>query len=278
MTKRIDIRGLLDHHRGILLDAYGVLIAQGGPLPGAVELTERLELEGRPWFLVTNDASRHPENIAAHQRSLGMTMPDERVLSSGALLTEWFADQELAGATTLVLGPADAHRMVREAGGEARAWNEVDQADVVVVADEAGYPFLEAVDAVLTLLMRALDAGRPPRLVLPNPDRVFPKAGGAFGLAAGSIAMVLEDALRRRMPDAAPRFEHLGKPTPALFEKAKSLAGTEDLVMLGDQLETDVEGANAAGIRSALVETGVGRLRDGLSPEHTPDYILDDLR
>ena len=114
--------------------------------------------------------------------------------------------------------------------------------------------------------------GNEVALLLSNPDLVFPKEADTYGFTGGAIALILEASLARLFPERAPRFTCLGKPNAAMFEQARRLAGTDNLVMVGDQLETDIRGANAAGIDSVLVETGVGRWQPGA--EIVPTYVM----
>ncbi len=96
--------------------------------------------------------------------------------------------------------------------------------------------------------------------MLPNPDLVYPKGGGELGFTAGAIAMLIEAALARRFPALQLAFVRLGKPEPHLFAHAAGLLGIPPrrLIMIGDQLETDVAGARAAGIDAALL-AGISR-------------------
>jgi ribonucleotide monophosphatase NagD (HAD superfamily) len=103
-----------------------------------------------------------------------------------------------------------------------------------------------------------IDAGRTPRLLLPNPDLVYPRGDGAFGFASGTVACMFEQALRARYPTRTDLgFVRLGKPHPAIFEAAERRSGTRNMVMIGDQLDTDIRGARDFGIDSALIEGGV---------------------
>lgn len=274
---RVDIDELLSRHEVILFDAYGVLLAAEGALPGAIDLVARLEREGRPYFVVTNDASRHPSRITRFYASLGLPIPEERVLSSGALLARHFEEARLRGARCVVLGPEDSQRLVREAGGVITPLDAADPVDAVVVCDEAGYPLLETLDEVISRAFFEIDRGRELAFILPNPDMLYPKGDSRFGVAAGSVALVIEHALERRYRERAPAFTRLGKPEAALFDEARRRAGSDDLVMLGDQLDTDVKGANGARVASALVETGLARWRESLPPDLTPTYLLSSL-
>jgi glycerol-1-phosphatase len=152
---------------------------------------------------------------------------------------------------------------------------------VVAVCDDAGFKFLPGIEQAFSAVVRAVDAGRTPRLVLANPDLVYPKSAGEFGFTAGAIALVIEAALARRFPGTRLVFDRLGKPEPHLMiEAAHHLALPLDrLVMIGDQLETDIAGAQAAGIDAALLE-GVSRWSTAPAsgpPTVTPAWLLGRL-
>lgn len=250
------IEDLLERYDALLLDAYGVLVSVAGAMPGAPELIERLNAAAKPYCVVTNDASKLPERAATRYRRFGVEVPPERIVTSGSLVGGYFRQHRLSGARCAVLGTADSVRYVEAAGGTAVAPGA--DFDVLVVGDENGYPLLEHVDAALTTLVRRIDAGHHVHLLLPNPDLIYPRDEAGFGIAAGSIALVFEAALERRYPDRAPfAFARLGKPATGLFEEGLRRCGTRNAVMIGDQLETDIRGANACGIDSALVTTGV---------------------
>lgn len=273
-----DAISILTHHRLALFDAYGVLLGAEGPLPHARELIAWLQSEKRDFFVVTNDSSRTPERISAFYRTLGFAIPPEQILSSGGLLAPFVAARRLVGRTCMVLGPQDAVCVAEQAGLRVLPWESSDVApEMLVVADESGFPVLKAMDHVLSLLFRRLDVGKPVVLVLPNPDVIYPKKPGEFGFAAGSLALLFEKALENRYGPGAPTFARLGKPSRLLFDRACEIAGTRDAVMFGDQLETDVRGANDAGLSSVLVETGIGRWTPDLPPHLTPTYRLKNL-
>ena len=245
----------MERYSALLFDAYGVLSYSVGALPGAVEAIDRLNRMGKPYYVLTNDASALPETRAARYKKVGLNVDVERIITSGSLLEGYFVERGLRGAECVVLGTDDSAEYVRRAGGEVVS--AADGFDVVVVGDQAGFPFVDGVNAVLTKLFRMIDAGDAPRLVLPNPDLVYPSDDG-FGMASGSVALIIEAALRQRYPERdGLRFERLGKPNVAIFEEAFRRTGTMDMVMLGDGLETDIRGANAFGIDSVLVAGGV---------------------
>jgi HAD superfamily hydrolase (TIGR01459 family) len=247
---------LVDRYDALLLDAYGTLVDTANALPGAVALVDRLEREGKPYLVLTNDASKLPETAARRYGSFGLRVPPERILSSGLLLDAHFAENGWQGARCAVLGPADSAAHVRRAGGEV-----VPLAagfEILVLGDESGFDFLAGMDAALSALYRLIDAGRAVHLVVPNPDLVYPAAAGRFGFAAGSMALLLETALARRYPQRPDlRFVRLGKPHASMFSAAVERVGTRRAVMIGDQLDTDILGAAEFGLDTALVAGGV---------------------
>ncbi len=255
---------LLKRYDGFLIDAFGVLVDHGGALAGANAFLESLlELDKR-WLVVTNDAARTPASAAAWYRSLGLPIVEERVLTSSALLPAWFSTRDLVGSKCIVLGPPDVRAMIARCGVTIVAFDD-DTADCLAVCDEAGFPFLEAMDAVTSWWIRRIDSGRPPAAVLANPDFIYPKGGGAYGIAAGSVASMLEGAVRARHPDAPPLFDRLGKPHPPMFDAALARLrvdcdpplASERIVMLGDTPATDIRGGLDAGIDAVLVTGGV---------------------
>jgi ribonucleotide monophosphatase NagD (HAD superfamily) len=194
-------------------------------------------------------------------------------------LNSYFVREGLAGIRCAVLGPEDSLEYVREAGGEIVALDEGADADALVICDEAGYPFLEYLDCALSLVYRKIDRNKPIRLILPNPDFIYPKSPGKFGLTAGSMALVIENALRHRyLNQEIPRFVRLGKPYRPIFEEAYRRSGTMDMIMVGDQIHTDILGGNRFGLATALVETGISRWTEtGDAGDIKPDYILPSL-
>ena len=172
------------------------------------------------------------------------------------MLENHFRLHSLTGQHCIVLGPADSRRYVERAGG--LVVNTHDPFDVLIFGDQSGFPFLETVDVVLSAIFAKLDQGEKVSLILPNPDLLYPKGKGSFGLASGCIALMLEAALASRYPGRRDLcFTRLGKPHKALFEEAQRRSGNRDMVMIGDQLETDIRGANAFGIDSVLIAGGI---------------------
>ena len=198
--------------------------------------------------------------------NLGLTISPEQFITSGSLIIPFFTQQELQGKKTMVFGPQDSKDYVSEAGGIVVPIALSQDAEVVVAADDAGYPFLESLETCLSVLYRMIDQGREPTLILPNPDLIYPKGPGEFGFTSGAVSLLLEAGLKRRYPERTWAFTPLGKPHPAIFEEAKRRTSGLRAVMIGDQLQTDIFGARNAGLDAALLLTGIcPELPEGLA-------------
>ena len=247
---------LLDRYEGVLLDAYGVLLTEAGPLPGAARFVRRLHDLGKPFCVLTNDAAKLPSTTARRLQAMGVDIPMERVVTSGSLLVQHFARHGLQGRSCAVLGPPDSVHYVLEAGG--RIVPAHADFDVLVIGDESGFEFIPTLDAALSSLFARIDRGAEVYLVVPNPDLVYPAGIGAFGFAAGTLAAMFEGALALRYPGRPElRFTRLGKPHGPIYEEGLRRIGTRNACMIGDTLETDIRGANNAGIDAVLIGTGV---------------------
>ena len=271
---KITIEALIERYAVLLLDAYGVLVDDSGALAGAAELIRMLNRTAKPYYLLTNDASKLPQTAAARFQSYGLEIAPDRIITSGGLLKNYFKTQNLRGARCVVMGPDDSAKYVVDAGGKVVP--PVNGFDAVVIGDEAGFPFVETVDTVLTELFRKVQRREKFHMVLPNPDLIYPKADRGVGIASGSIALIIEAALQLRYPGRPNlRFARLGKPHAAIFQEALGRSGTKDMVMIGDQLETDIRGAKAFGLDSVLVDTGIADTTAAVTPDQPrPTYLM----
>jgi HAD superfamily hydrolase (TIGR01450 family) len=272
--QKITIEELIERYAVLLLDAYGVLVNDCGALAGAGELIRMLNQIQKPYYLLTNDASKLPQTAADRFQNYGLEIAPNRIITSGGLLKNYFKTHNLRGVRCVVLGPEDSAQYVADAGGKVVA--PANGFDAVVIGDEAGFPFVETVDTVLTALFHKVERRERIHLLLPNPDLIYPKADRGVGIASGSIALIIEAALQLRYPGHPDlRFARLGKPHGHIFQEAVGRSGTKDMVMIGDQLETDIRGANAFGLDSVLVDSGITHTTAATIPDQPrPTYRM----
>jgi 4-nitrophenyl phosphatase len=276
----LNVRKILASYDGILLDAYGVLVDASGALEHAREFLEFLVASRKPHLVLTNAANKTPDAIARCMAQHGLSVRAENVLTSGSLVHAYFAEEGLKGARALVIGTGDAPAYVEVAGGKLCPLDDVTDGslDVLVLADCRSENTLAIMDRVTSAVFRAVDAGRRVHVVVPNPDVIYPKGQGEFGYTGGALGRLLVDAIGARygsVPEAL-SVAWLGKPHGTIFEMAAKKLATKRLLMIGDQVGTDVLGAKRFGIDSVLVTGATGVLSDHAVVR--PTYVLPDLR
>ena len=260
----ISIDYLTENCDAIAFDSYGVLVDGIDPLPGAIEFTDHLNRLGKPWLLATNDASRLTDCRVKVMRGQGFGITTDQVISAGSLLGRYFDDLGLIGTHCIATGSGDAVEFVRLAGCEPVTLTpDDDSSKSLALAGITGYDWSAATSDMLTLIIRRMDAGNPLHLVVPNPDVLYPDGLDRFSIGPGGIAELIEAAVSRRFgDDDAVKFTKLGKPYSPMFDAIKEmLNGYERIAFVGDQLHTDIAGANRAGIDSVLIGTGITRWR-----------------
>lgn len=271
---------LLERYDGLLFDAFGVLVQGDGPLPHASALIEHLRATSSPFAVVTNDATRSIETCRARFARMGMPIDPARIITSGSLIITHARAHNLDGARACVIGPEDTLDYARRADLEVLTWEQVERApsaEVFILGDFPQASTLERLEVATSLLLRSVDAGLEPTLVLPNPDLIYPKSRGHVGLTAGSIAHMMEALLTERYPHSDLTFVRLGKPHATIYQAGLDVLGTplEATVMIGDQLATDILGASRFGMDSAMVSTGLAVAQHASGV--TPTYLLDSL-
>jgi ribonucleotide monophosphatase NagD (HAD superfamily) len=244
---------LVSRYDAFLLDAYGVLNDGQGSLAIGRDLVACIEAAGKSLVVVTNDASRLPGTLAMRLMQMGYRIPVERIVTAGDMLVRYLQSQ--VSMRLLLLGTEDSALYLQQAGAVAVAPGEGVDADGLVLCDEAGFDFREAIEACLSAAIRAVDDGRRFHLYLANPDLVYPKARGEFGVTAGAMAALIEAVLHERYGEAAPRFVCFGKPNPEiLFAGIRRFAAVpKRVLMVGEQYAKDVRAAHAANLHAALI-------------------------
>ncbi|MBC8088945.1 MAG: HAD-IA family hydrolase [Phycisphaerae bacterium] len=278
MPEEIKFDDLRLRHQAVLFDAYGVLVDASGARPGAAAAVATLRRAGQPFLVVTNDASRSPEHAAARLGRLGIDAEPEHILSSGMMIAPALREMEREDLRVVVLGTEDSAEYARAPGVHVVAPTVMNPADVVVIADEGGPETLAIMDDVLSMIIASVRDGMTPRLLLANPDLIYPSGADSFGFTAGALALMLERALELVLGNRAPTFEALGKPSPRIFLEALARVGVSDAVMIGDQLHTDIAGAHSVGMAAALLLGGVSHNRMNEEwGDWTPRYLLKSL-
>ncbi|MGW0673504.1 HAD-IIA family hydrolase [Streptomyces sp. NPDC002746] len=248
-----------------LLDLDGVVYAGGQAIDHAVEALGTARDGGMHLAYVTNNALRTPDAVAEHLTELGVPAEPADVITSAQAVARLIADQLPAGARVLVIGGEGLRVALRE-----RGLRPVESADDEPVAVAQGYGGPDMTWGRFAEAAHAVNRGLP--WFASNTDLTIPSARG---IAPGNGAAV---EVVRIATGAEPQVA--GKPLPPMHRETVLRTGAERPLVVGDRLDTDIEGAFNGGVDSLLVLTGVADAAQLLAakPEHRPTYVAADLR
>jgi HAD superfamily hydrolase (TIGR01450 family) len=247
-----------------LLDLDGVVYAGGDAIAHAVESLGTARDHGMRLAYVTNNASRTPQSVAGHLTDLGVPAEADVVITSAQAVARLIADQVPAGSKVLAVGGEGLFEALRE-----RGLRPVESAEDGPAAAVQGYgPDLRW--SQLGEMAYAVNRGVP--WFASNTDLTIPSARG---IAPGNGAAV---EVVRIATGGEPQVA--GKPLPPMHRETVIRTGARRPLVVGDRLDTDIEGAHAGGVDSLLVLTGVTDAAHLLAaePRHRPTYVAADLR
>ena len=254
---------LIDTYDSLLLDLDGVVYVGPDPVQGAVAAIGAATSRGVSVVYVTNNANRPAQQVAEHLTSFGLEVTQDNVVTSAQVAAKLVRDTLGPAATVLPIGGPGVGLAMRGLG-----LTVVESADDGPDAVVQGYgPDVGWHD----LAEAAYACHRGARYVATNTDLTIPTARG---IAPGNGALV---AAVRTAIDQEPLVA--GKPEPTAFWTASASVGSDRPLVVGDRLDTDIAGGNAAGYDTLLVLTGVHGTDEVLAAEtgFRPKLIAADL-
>ncbi|MCY4063578.1 MAG: HAD-IIA family hydrolase [Chloroflexi bacterium] len=247
--------------KAVISDMDGVLWRGSQALPGMTNFFDLLFERELDFVLATNNSSRTQDDYVDKLASMGVSGVQPRhIVTSGTATVRYLQTRYPAGTPLHVLGGSGLKRMLSDAG-----FKLVDaSADAVVCGIDVDLTYEKARTA--TLLIRA-----GARFIGTNPDPSFPAPEGLVP-GAGSIIALIEAASGQ-----SPTI--IGKPARGMFDAAlrQLEACPEETLMIGDRIGTDIAGAQALGIQTALVMTGVETEISLQQSEVRPDLVFAGL-
>jgi len=207
----------------------------------------------KPFLLITNNASYSPQSVKARLAEAGADIPIGSVLTSAMVALSWIKANGLEGASSFVLGPpavTDQFRSVLNLLPIERG----QKAELVFVARDPTFDY--------EVLATAADSVRDgAHFIAANRDSMLPVEGG-YEPGTGALLAAVEVASGRNAIV-------MGKPEPLMMQAALAQLGRDDVLMIGDRLESDIRGAASIGWDSALVHDSAGEIASqDLSPDH----------
>lgn len=271
-------QSVIQNYQVIFFDAYGVIKNYKGLIPGIEKTFDYLIEQKKEYFIITNDASRSPEQLATSFNKLGlMTVKPDHIISSGMLAKEYL-DLKVKDGIVAYLGTENSAHYIESSGLRTLPVNAIDEknwheVNALVLLDDEGFDWYTDINKAVNLLrQRTIPA------IVANTDNIYPVAKNDVSIAIGGIATMIESIVGKR-------FIRFGKPDSQIFifayEHVRSFKPVtkSEILMIGDTLHTDIIGANKFGLDTMLVLTGTTLPTDAetriKSTGITPDFICE---
>jgi NagD protein len=246
-------------HKNYLIDMDGVLVRGTALIPGAVEFIDRLTAGKCKYLILTNNPLYTPGDLVHRLKVIGLDVPERRIFTS-ALATAQFLDRQKPRGKAFVIGESGLTSAIHAVGYIITDM----QPDYVVLGETFAYN-LEMVTRAIRLIADGA------KFIATNPDPSGPSESGLVP-ACGAMAALIEKA-----SGIAPFF--IGKPNPLMMRMALNYldAHSENTVMVGDRMDTDIVAGILSGMETILVLTGVTQRGDVDRFPYQPTQIHESV-
>ncbi len=271
---------LSENFKAVFLDSYGVLKNYKGLIDGVQNTIDVLRSKDIAIRILTNDASRSQEQQAESFIRLGLQgIHEDEIITSGMMARD-FLQQKINSGKIAYLGTENSAHYILQSGLEHIAVSDISTNDIsdisaFVFLDDEGFDWNYDINKTINLLRKI---NIP--VIVANSDKIYPVSKNDVAVATGGIAKLVESILNKK-------FIHFGKPDTQMFIYAfedlnrQSNYVREDILMVGDNLHTDILGGNKFGVKTTLVLSGNTRADTvDLQIEASgiiPDFICDSI-
>jgi len=245
--------------KNYLIDMDGVLVSGRTIIPGADQFLERLKARGAKYLVLTNNPLYTPGDLAHRLQTTGLDIPAERLFTS-AMATARFLQAQKPNGVAFVIGESGLTEAIHSVGYVITD----DHPDYVVLGETYSYNL-----AQITKAIRLIAEGA--HFIATNPDPSGPSEKGLVP-ACGAMAALVE-----RASGTSPFF--VGKPNPLMMRTAINYLGvhSEDTVMIGDRMDTDIVAGVESGMETVLVLSGVTRREEVSRYPYQPTRIVESV-
>ncbi|GIV75900.1 HAD-IIA family hydrolase [Litorilinea aerophila] len=246
-------------YKNVLMDMDGVLVKGRTAIPGAGDFIAHLNETGIPYLVLTNNPLYTPRDLAHRLHTAGLEVPAERIFTS-AMATARFLHAQRPRGKAFVIGES----------GLTQALHDIEyvltdyEPDYVVLGETHSYNLNHITKAIRLILDGA-------RFVATNPDPAGPSEQGIVP-ACGAMAALIE-----KVTGVSPFF--IGKPNPLMMRTALNYLGahSEETVMIGDRMDTDIVAGLSSGMDTILVLTGVTQREDVDRFPYQPSRVVASI-
>lgn len=246
---------------GFLIDMDGVIYKGSEPIPGAVEFINGLKEKGFPFLFLTNNSQRTSRDVCYKLLKMGFNVTDKDIFTCAMATARYLASRKENG-TAYVIGEGGLLNELHNAG-----YSIVDDQPDYVIIGEGRTIMLESVDKAINMIMNGS------KLIATNLDPNCPVGNGKYRAGCGAFVSMLEFATGKKA------FS-VGKPSPIMMRMARKTLqlGTDETVMIGDTMGTDILGAGSMGFTTVLTLSGVTHENDLVQYGYAPDFIIRSVK
>ncbi|MBN1487385.1 MAG: HAD family hydrolase [Anaerolineae bacterium] len=249
----------MSSRKNYITDMDGVLISGQQIIPGADVFIQRLRDSGTEFLVLTNNPMYTPGDLSHRLNMLGLDIPAERIFTS-SMATARFLQSQRPNGTAFVIGESGLTEAIHNVGYVITEMNP----DYVVLGETNAYNFAQITKAIRLV-------ARGAQFIATNPDASGPTENGIVP-ACGAMAALIEKASGKK-----PFF--VGKPNPLMMRTALNYLGvhSEETVMIGDRMDTDIVAGVESGMETILVLSGVTRREDVEHFPYRPMQIVESV-
>jgi len=245
--------------KNYISDMDGVLVKGHTIIPGAGEFIERLKAKKAKFLVLTNNSLYTPRDLAHSLKTIGMDI-DEKFIFTSAIATAQFLHAQRPNGTAFVIGEIGLTTAIHEIGYVITD----NHPDYVVLGETNAYN-----QEQITKAIRLISRGS--RFIATNPDTSGPSEGGIVP-GCGAMASLIESAT-----EISPLF--VGKPNPLMMRSALNYLGvhSENTIMIGDRMDTDIISGVQSGMETILVLSGITKIEDVTKYPYLPARIVESV-
>ncbi|OJX38193.1 MAG: HAD family hydrolase [Chloroflexi bacterium 44-23] len=245
--------------KNYLIDMDGVLVRGNTIIPGANEFIDRLRTAKSKFLILTNNSRYTPRDLAYRFSMVGLKISEDSIFTS-AMATARFVHSQHPQGKAFVIGESGLTTALHDQGYIITEHNP----DYVILGETE----MMNQDA-FTKAIRLVAANT--RFIATNPDASGPSEKGIIP-GAGAIAALIEKA-------SGKNAFYIGKPNPLMMRSAINFLGvhSENTIMVGDRMDTDIAAGVQSGMETILVLSGITRREDIDNYPYVPTYIFDSV-
>ena len=251
---------------GFIIDMDGVLWHGDQAQPGLTEFFQVLRDLHMPFVLATNNASITVEQYVIKLANMGVEITPDNILTSGMATALYLSERYAPSETKVyVIGSSGASQPLLDKGFSLASEHETKPVQLVVCGLDKALSWDKLCAAALYIQAGAAFYGTNGDVTLPT-ERGFLPGNGATLAALTAATGVIPTTI--------------GKPAPIIYQQALAQLGIDpdNVVAIGDRLDTDILGAIKTGIRSVLVLSGISQEADIPGLDYVPTWVMQDIQ